>query len=252
MKQWLTFLLLAGLALAPFGVGDFGGINGGPDNPTAMGLWLLGAALFFAAFVWLARATGAGDGGLRLHPGWRRNLGIGLIYGLFCMTLAIAGDVAFGKYAVTPHPWPRLLAALLPVAVGTLFIALSEELVFRGYLMRILGDRAPAAIAVVSALLFVALHLKHWGEPPVYWIGLFVKGLFYAIPVLATRSVWFGIGHHWGWNFVHFLLFGGVTGAAVHEAARYPWPADWGHLAVATLMALSAPVFNRILARNDL
>lgn len=251
IKQWLGFVLLAGLALLPFGIGDFGGVNGGPIQPLASLLWLLGVLLFFAAFRWMARRVGLPSVGLDRHPGWQRNLLIGMGYGLLCITTAIWAKVGLDQFHLAALPLQQVATAGGAVLIATLFIALSEEMVFRGYLVRILDGQARWVVAMVSALGFVALHLPHWGASWEYWLSLFFKGLFYVIPVLLTRSLWFGVGHHWTWNFGFFMLFGGVTGVRATPVAGYNPLSDYVYLGVSALMALSAPFITRLLVRSD-
>lgn len=251
ITRWLGFVLLAGLALLPFGVGDFGGVNGGPIRPLASLFWCLGALLFFAAFRWMARVAGLQTVGLTRHAGWQRNLLIGMGYGLVWICLAIWAKVGLGEFHVALLPWVQVVTAALSVLVATAFIALSEELVFRGYLVRILDGQRRSVVAVVSALGFVALHLPHLGAPPQYWLSLFFKGLFYVIPVLVTRSLWFGVGHHWLWNFGYFMLFGGVVGVSATPTPDYNRLANFVYLGVSVLMALSAPLVSRLLTRDD-
>lgn len=249
IKRWLGLLLLADLALLPFGIGDFGGVNGGLIRPLASLLWLIGVLLFFGAFRWIARTAGLKSVGLAFHPGWQRNLVIGMVYGLVCISLAIWAKVALGEFHLVALPWQQVMTAGLSVLVATAFIALSEELVFRGYLVRLLDGRPAWLVALISALGFVALHLPHWNSPLQYWVSLFFKGLFYVIPVLTTRSLWFGVGHHWLWNFGYFMLFGGVVGVNATPVPGYNPLSDFVYLGVSALMALSAPLISRTLVR---
>lgn len=250
IKRWLGFVLLAGLALLPFGIGDFGGVNGGPFRPLTSLLWLLGVLLFFAAFRWMVRGAGLTTVGLGRHPGYQRNLLVGMVYGLVSIGIAIWAKVALGEFHLSTLPWQQVVMVAAAVLVATLFIALSEELVFRGYIVRILDGQARTVVAVISALGFVALHLPHWGAPLQYWLSLFLKGLFYVIPVLITRSLWFGVGHHWTWNFGYFMLFGGVVGVTATPMAGYNPLSDYVYLGVSGLMALSAPFIAKLLVRS--
>lgn len=154
--------------------------------------------------------------------------------------------IALGRYRILGVE-PSVVA-ILSMAIGAGFTALSEELVFRGYLVRILQGRSQAFIAVVTALLFVALHLPRWGEPMPYFIGLFFKGLFYAILVLKSSSIWAAIGHHWAWNFTYFLFFGyeqifSITTVAPVGGSVSLW--------VAVGLAPTAPLVGRLLVADN-
>jgi membrane protease YdiL (CAAX protease family) len=110
--------------------------------------------------------------------------------------------------------------ACLGVAGSMASVAVTEELVFRGVLHRILEQRAGSVIAiVVSSLLFGLTHLINgnatlWGALAIAVEG----GAMLAVAYTATRSLWLPIGLHFAWNF----LQGGVFGTAVSGAESEP------------------------------
>jgi membrane protease YdiL (CAAX protease family) len=99
-------------------------------------------------------------------------------------------------------------------------VAVTEELLFRGVLHRILEQRAGSVIAiVVSSLFFGLTHLINgnatvWGTLAIAVEG----GTMLAVAYTATRSLWLPIGLHFAWNF----LQGGVFGTAVSGAESEP------------------------------
>ncbi len=97
------------------------------------------------------------------------------------------------------------------VFVWCLLIGITEETIFRGYILQVLERRWGSAIALLlSSILFGLAHLQNPGETAleVVVIGL-TGGLPYAAAYLMTRSLWLPIGLHCGWDFVADLLFGG-------------------------------------------
>ncbi len=110
--------------------------------------------------------------------------------------------------------------ACLGVAGSMASVAVTEELLFRGVLHRILEQRAGSVIAiVVSSLLFGLTHLINgnatlWGTLAIAVEG----GTMLAVAYTATRSLWLPIGLHFAWNW----LQGGVFGTAVSGADSEP------------------------------
>lgn len=104
--------------------------------------------------------------------------------------------------------YPKLLA--FQVSLWCLLIGITEEVVFRGYVLQVLEVRWGSAVAlIVSSVLFGLAHLQNQGETAVDMINIAVcGGLPYAAAYLMTRSLWLPIGLHCGWDFVNDSLFG--------------------------------------------
>lgn len=106
------------------------------------------------------------------------------------------------------HTYPKVLA--FEVFVWCLLIGITEETIFRGYVLQVLEAHWGSAVALVlSSILFGLVHFQNQGETAleVVVIGL-TGGLPYAAAYLMTRSLWLPIGLHCGWDFVADLLFG--------------------------------------------
>jgi hypothetical protein len=102
----------------------------------------------------------------------------------------------------------------MSVAVGflgfTAAAAVTEELLFRGVLLRVLEERVGTWVALLlTAVLFGAMHLANpdatvWGALA---IAIEAGGMLGAAYV-ATRTLWLPIGLHFGWNFAAAGIFG--------------------------------------------
>lgn len=104
------------------------------------------------------------------------------------------------------------LRALLTLAPGLLFVAWNEEIACRGVLMRqLIGGVSPLAAALLSSLLFAALHLLNPHLAPIALLNLVLAGLMLALAALATDGLWFPAGLHFAWN----LSLGGLLGLPV-------------------------------------
>lgn len=194
----LGFLLIWGLGLWP-------------HLPLHLTLTAAGIGLFFVALPLITRRVGAGgyrELGLFVHTGWQRNLILGfglgclLPLGLFAALLSTGGLAPIGWIA-----WPELLSRALLITANTCYIGFWEELLSRGYLLRVL----PRGLSRVTTLLAVGLvfsltHLPRFGAPAPWWVFWFVSGIMFAVPVLASGSLWFSIGVHWGLDLLWFAL----------------------------------------------
>ncbi|AQZ68240.1 Abortive infection protein [[Actinomadura] parvosata subsp. kistnae] len=88
--------------------------------------------------------------------------------------------------------------------------AVTEELLFRGILFRLVEERVGTWLALtLTALLFGASHLFNphatlWGA-----IAIAIEaGGMLAAAYAATRTLWVPIGVHFGWNFAAAGIFG--------------------------------------------
>lgn len=83
-----------------------------------------------------------------------------------------------------------------------LFPAAAEEVLFRGYPMRVL-QRAwgPGVALVVTSVAFAALHGWNPAVGPLALVNIGLAGLLLGVVYLKTGSLWWATGVHLGWNF---------------------------------------------------
>jgi membrane protease YdiL (CAAX protease family) len=91
--------------------------------------------------------------------------------------------------------------------------AVTEELIFRGILFRIIEERTGTLIAMtLTGVVFGLMHLVNpdaslWGA-----IAITIEaGFMLAAAYAATRTLWVPIGLHFGWNFAAAGIFGTVV-----------------------------------------
>jgi len=94
---------------------------------------------------------------------------------------------------------PRLLIDYPLMVVSKIMGATSEEFIMRGYLITRLRSLGPNVLvsSLISAALFASYHIY---EGPVAVVGVFVMGLIFTIPFLATKSIWPGVAAHSAYN----------------------------------------------------
>jgi uncharacterized protein len=146
------------------------------------------------------------------RSGVLRGVGLGLL--LFGVTIGLIA--MFGGYRIGGWGSVGGTIATLGVMCG---VAVTEEVLFRGVLFRLIEKGAGTAVALaVSGLLFGALHLVNPGAT--LWGALAVAveaGLLLGAAYTVHRSLWLPIGLHLGWNFAESGLFGATdSGSAFH------------------------------------
>jgi hypothetical protein len=103
----------------------------------------------------------------------------------------------------------RIIGPLAAAAMA----AVGEEIIFRGVIFRVVEESLGTVVAtVVSAGLFGLAHALNPGATLISTTAIVLEaGVLLAMAYAATRSLWFPIGLHFGWN----LTEGGIFGATV-------------------------------------
>src|SRR5665647_1940913 len=120
----------------------------------------------------------------------------------------------------------------LVYSVGVfVFVAVSEEVFTRGYILRNLAVSFNKYVAlVVSALIFSLMHLAN---PNANLVGLsiiFLSGLVLGLPYLYSKNLWFPIALHFSWNFFQGPIFGfNVSGLNFYKLieTKYATANNW-------------------------
>lgn len=92
-----------------------------------------------------------------------------------------------------------------------ILVALSEEILFRGYIQGLLRNHYGANVAIIhSSILFALLHMMNPGilSTPFTLINIFLIGIFFAVTRELTGGIWLPIGFHLTWNFFQGNIFG--------------------------------------------
>jgi CAAX protease family protein len=135
----------------------------------------------------------------------------GLLWGfipsaLILIPIYFAGGCSFHGLAL--HGTEFLKYAVL-WAFAMLALGFGEEFLFRGYLLKTLGEGIgfwPAAVALSS--LFGLVHLlfkphEDWIDP----ISVAFYGLFWCLTLRRTGSLWFAVGFHAASDYADMILF---------------------------------------------
>jgi len=124
------------------------------------------------------------------------------LFGTVIGLLAAAGDYHYLAYGSIPG---------LPAALATTLTASAlEEMLFRGFLFRIVASIGGTWIGVaVSAVVFGALHAFNPHATVLSSVAIAIEaGALLAMAYAATQRLWLPIGLHFGWNFTEGSIFG--------------------------------------------
>lgn len=175
--------------------------------PWLLSLFEPAAAIF--AFVVLLRMEARRP--VELAPRRLGGLGYGLALGVVLMTAVIGVLAVVGSYRILgTNPEYQVWSDLVSAGFAA---AIAEEILFRAVLFRLaeelLGTWGGIA---VSAAAFGVAHLSNqdgslWGA-----IAIALEaGVLFAALYAVTRSLWWTIGLHFGWNMMQGPVFGSVV-----------------------------------------
>lgn len=141
----------------------------------------------------------------------------GLVVALFA-AMAAGGWLTWHIHLAGRMSSPVLIALIVYLFVAALVVAVSEEFVFRGYILRTLLDGwgVPGAV-VVSSILF---GLAHGFNPGFNWlvaVNLGLAGALMAYGAVIYKNLWWPIGFHLAWNFFE----GPILGMPVSGVSSY-------------------------------
>ncbi len=147
--------------------------------------------------------------GLGFFPNWRRDLLLGVAWGMGLLALFVAGCYRIGYISVnwTADQVPRI--TLIETLGLILLAAATEELTFRGLPLQLLIDSMgewPAIIAMSG--LFGALHVKNPNASPLSVVNTVIAGILLSLAYVRTRSLWLPFGIHAGWNLSQGFILG--------------------------------------------
>ncbi|WP_297798480.1 CPBP family intramembrane glutamic endopeptidase [uncultured Eudoraea sp.] len=130
----------------------------------------------------------------------------GLIMSFGYLTLFGLGEISFQKIVFDPN---QLLIVTLQFAI----VAIVEETLFRGYILKNLMVSFNKYLALtISSILFA---LVHSFNPNISWFALFelfIGGVLLGLTYIHTKNLWFPIALHFSWNLFQSLLGFNVSG----------------------------------------
>ena len=175
--------------------------------------------------------------------GWARPLH--LAYG---MLLGAAVPIIILFTGTACHVVAMTHAFTMPMGLGLLmvafaFVALGEEILWRGLVFRLLARQWGFGLAaIVSSAAFAGMHLLSPGETPgVFgWLNLLLLGGVLCLLYRHSNTLWLPVGFHFSWNLVQTVLWAlfSSTGSHLTLSAYFGvegWPLTTIVLAILTV-----------------
>lgn len=130
----------------------------------------------------------------------------------FCLGVALLGLGTLVLYFNKNLQWNNIhfqADDLFIALVLMIMVALGEEMVFRGYILRnLLQSMNKWAALGMSAILFTIAHAGNPGISAVAVINLMLGGLLLGINYIYTRNLWYALSFHLSWNFFQGPVLG--------------------------------------------
>ncbi|MFJ7996547.1 lysostaphin resistance A-like protein [Streptomyces sp. NPDC096310] len=196
--------LLAVVAVAAIGGRSVAAVGGKPWLTFAVGVVV--SVLAVLVYGWVVRATERRPSTEVARKGAGAALGRGVLIGAAMFGAVIANIAFLGGYEVHGLGSVTGAVGLFGFMAAA---AVTEELLFRGVLFRLVEERTGTWIALVlTGALFGLMHLFNphatlWGA-----IAITIEaGGMLAAAYAATRNLWVPIGVHFGWNFAAGGIF---------------------------------------------
>ncbi len=103
-----------------------------------------------------------------------------------------------------------------------LLVAVSEEILIRGYILSNLMASFNTTVAVIiSSVLFSIMHIANDNISAIGLIELFIFGIIFALGYIYSKGLWFPIALHFSWNFFQGPIFGfKVSGIQVNSLIK--------------------------------
>jgi hypothetical protein len=184
-----------------------GVISGVKDNPW---LSLLAGALTVAAMVfvyrWVVKRAENREVTELQGKGATRAASWGLLFGTLMFLCVISNIYLLGDYEVDGIDSVSGAIGLIGFMAGA---AVTEEIVFRGLLFRLVERGAGTYIALVlSGLVFGGMHLLNDDATLAGALAISVEaGAMLAAGYAATRNLWLPMGVHFAWNYMEAGIF---------------------------------------------
>ncbi|KAF2515890.1 CPBP family intramembrane metalloprotease [Flavobacterium zhairuonense] len=91
-------------------------------------------------------------------------------------------------------------------------IAIIEEILVRGIILRIIEEKLGSYIALtISSILFGVFHLANPNGTLISSICITTAGFLMGTAFIYSRNLWFPIALHFAWNFTQSGIFGAIT-----------------------------------------
>ncbi|HYL99604.1 MAG TPA: CPBP family intramembrane glutamic endopeptidase [Blastocatellia bacterium] len=149
--------------------------------------------------------------GLKLHRGFLRDFGLGLIVGAGSLGLGVLLEAITGAatFRASGRTYINLVLSLMLLFTMFFTAAAFEELFFRGFFFQaLIHDLGPFPAVAITSTGFGLLHLANPAASLLSTCNTIVAGIWLSLAYLKTRSLWLPTGLHCAWNLAMVFVFG--------------------------------------------
>lgn len=150
--------------------------------------------------------------GASFSSNWLKDFLIGNVIAIVSISMAALIAVAFGGLRFRFNPDAETNAILTSLGVSFfifLLVSLSEEALFRGYILQTFTRAKLAWFAIaMTSLFFSAAHLGNQSASFFSTLNTALAGVWLGIAYLKTRTLWLVFGLHLSWNWFQGAVFG--------------------------------------------
>jgi membrane protease YdiL (CAAX protease family) len=141
----------------------------------------------------------------------------GLGIGIVMFALIVLASNLLGGMETSWNSSGFKLNVIVIIFLGFVIQGGTEEVIYRGWLLPILGAKYNLKLSIIiSSVMFALLHSMNPGMTIMPVINLTLFGVFAALFALAEDSIWGICGFHSAWNWVQGSVFGvKVSGTTV-------------------------------------
>lgn len=140
-----------------------------------------------------------------------KEFNIGIIIGLIIMAIGYFLLIHFEEiyFVKASFDFKELIISIIHFAI----VAVVEETLFRGYILKNLMSSYNKYIAlIVSSILFSLIHSFNPNVDLFSLFNLFLGGISLGLSYIYTKNLWFPIAMHLSWNLFQTLLGFNVSG----------------------------------------
>ena len=156
---------------------------------------------------------------------WLKDLILGLIIGAISLGFAAWIAYFFGGMKFEMNQTSGSVPILLTLSVTLLVFtvgAISEEVLFRGYLLQTMSRSNLFLLGTfLTSLFFASAHNDNPSASIFSWLNTFIAGIWFALAYLKTRNLWFPFGIHLAWNWVQGSILG-INVSGLDQLATAP------------------------------
>lgn len=145
-------------------------------------------------------------------------LSSGFGVGILLISISVFLIFLCGGYSINQT---RITTYLIYSLCLYFYVGVSEELLLRGVIYRLLEEKLGTTIAIlISAFIFGFLHVMNDNATLFSSLAIALEaGVLLAVAYAWKRSLWFAIGLHWAWNFGEGSIWGlPISGREIHNS----------------------------------